>query len=976
MSINIPEKKLNVTADGEITVTQNKEGKYILTGNNVTVNAKIGNVDLKDTKINGSIEIDPKSGQLLLGGSMKIFQQIGSLQGKNFDFKTNGKFSFTPNKNGSITLSSEGFKFDGNIEGLNLKSKDGLKGTLNIDSKGNISSIKDFEFNFEIEGLKFENKGGMEQSLEEGYNIKLDGNIASDPSKINELLEKLSKSSLVPESYKESIKQVNEKLRNIDLQTINYKDLNVKLDKNYNFESLEFTVNNTNINLPDKNISFRTEGDLKFGFDKNNNFLLESREARINANIESIELDDLTINGKLVYDSSKKVLSMEGLEGKELEIKGRFNNHHQIDLKSNGKVNISKNDKGLEFSGEDININGNLDGFNVRTLKGATGKILFNDNGKIDLSELKFSIKVDDIEIDNTDGSIKANSENGYNIKFSGNISSTQENLMKFLEKLSKNDTISEYTRKTIKETVDNVKNYMVYGNIKKAEYKDFTIKLDENLEYKGFNTSIDASMENTTIKTGIRGTNDIINLGTVNIKANISSNKSSFNIKDGNISFELTPQVRESMKNAFASVLRTFGLKDIDLEVLPNGTMNLKKAIYDDLPIIDVEVGTKVSIEGKKAVITLEKAELQGLLGKIAQGIINSSVSGGVKKMGIEKILERINDMKVNYKGEDNKFYIDLSDVLYQHVSEDIQLKDIKVENGKFIMSYEAEVSDAKKPFSPAEVNKGIAEIKKLLGSSKSEDIDRLRNIILNSEPENLTRILDHINLYSLKQTLKDDKKIIDVLEKLARNQKIGKNSEHLNEMSSFVNDDISLGFERRIDKSYLLDMEADTKANFIKHLIAGHTNSSEEKSIKSYIINSEPYNLSILLTKFNEDDLRSELDDSDYQAILYKLAKSSGVHFNDNHFNRFAKKANDDMIVSLINQLSNDDISKINLEGRKLMINILMSGRTNDEEQKAILKIVMASRDSRLLINSIGINKFKDELDNKYFVQVYARK
>jgi len=970
LTINIPDKKLNVVLDGDVTLTQNKYGKYVLSGNNVKINAKIGNIDIKNTVVNGTLEIDPISGKLTLGGN-ETFSVEGNLQGKNFNFKTNGKFTFIPEENGSVSLSSEGFKFDGNIEGLNIKSKDGLKGSLNLNSKGEISNIKDFEFNFEIEGVKFENRGKMDSSSEE-YNIKLDGKIASEPSKINDLLEKISNTGLVPASYKESIKQVNEKIKSIDLKTINYKDLNIKLDKNYNFESIDFTVSNTDINLPNRNISIKTEGDIKFGFDKNNNFLLESRGTKINANIESIKFDDLSINGRIVYDNSKKVLSMEGLDGKELEIKGKFNKHHEIDLKSIGKLEISKNEKGLEFSGGDININGNLDGFSVKTLRSATGKILFNDNGKLDLSDLKFDIKIDDIEINNTDGSINVNSEKGYDIKFSGNISSSQENLIKFLDKISKNDTISEYTRKTIKETVDNVKNYMVYGNIKKAEYKDFTITLDKNLEYKGFKTLIDARMENTTVKTGIRNTNDIINLGTVEMKANVLSNKSSFNIRDGNITFELTPQVRESMKNAFVSVLKTFNLKDIDLEILPNGTMNLKRAIYDDIPIVNVEIGTKVEIEGKKAVVTLEKVELQGLLGKILQNIIDSTANGGVKKMGIEKVLEKITDMKINYKGEDNKFYIDLSDILYQHVGEDIQLKDIKIENGKFVMSYEAEVSNAKKPFSPTEVNNGISEIKKLLGSNKEEDRNKLRNIILNSEPENLTRILDHINLYSLKQTLKDDQKVIDILEKLAKSQNIGKNSDHLNEISSFVNDDISLGFERRIDKRYLWNMKADTKANFIKHLIDGHTNENEEKSIKAYILNSEPFNLSILLTKFNEDTLKSELDDSDYQAILYKLAKSSGIHFNDGHFNRFVRKANDDMIVSLIKELSNNDISKINIEGRKLMINMLMSGRVNDEEQKAILKIIMFSNEPKKLINLIGDTKLKDKLDNSYYLQI----
>lgn len=972
-SINIPDKNLNLQTTGDINLSQDKDGRYILTSKNGSLTGKLGAADLKNFVIDGKAIYDPKTGEIKLEGlNDQELKVSGTLNGRKINLNTSGAVNLSKDKDSNIKLSTQGVKVNGDIEGFNLNSPEGVKGEVNLSPEGKLLSVSGFKFDLNIDGVSLENRGGIAATEAGGYQIKLSGNVAADKGKLAQLFGKISSSSLVPESSKKTFADLNYYLQNMELKGLGYEDLTINIGKDFAFENFSVKGKDLKLNLPDRNINFASTGEMSFELTKEGHMAFTCKDQIINAGIGTTQFKDFKLNGKITYDPVTSNFSLSGNGNSALTINGKIDNK-EIALSANAAISLENKDGNLEFCGDNINIDGNLAGFKVDSLNGASGKFVVKKDGLIDLSQLKFAFKIDDIILTNTDGSIKGGQEKGYEIKLSGNLGTSQENLLKFLDKLAKNDITAPSTKQSIQETVKNVRNYMIYGDIKDGKYNDFTISLDKDLNFKGFRVNTNMSMENTSIKLGL-GTNkeNKVNLGKVDISADISSDTKEFNIKNASISFKLTDDVKKAIAAEAINVLSSYNLKDINLTITDNGQIKINKATYEGMPVFNIDLAITTTFEGTKMVLSLDQAKLKGFFGELAQGIMEG-VGVDTQALAVKAAVEKLNNLKINYNGGDHRFSIDLQDILYQYVSENIKLNNAGVSDGKFNLNYEVNVGGAR-PFNPAKVNDGIREIKSILQRDSKGDNEKLKNLLVNSEPQDLSRILDRVTLLAVKNKLDDTNKTVAVMKKLADSNDVGKNGEHLKEIASFVNDNTSLNFQKGLSTEQLKKLDPETKAMLIMHLADGYTDGDEEQAIKRIILNSSPADLAKILDRVKAERLKDELDDPDYFEILKMVADCSKVANNEAHLQSFLKISGDDLTSSLLRTWSDNDIRNLSIDSRVNMIRNLMDGTTNSEEEKAIKRIMINSEPGDLMkiIGLITLQRLKDELDSKDVTEI----
>jgi hypothetical protein len=967
-SIDVPDKKLNLQTSGDINLSQDKEGRYIFTSKNGTLNGKIGAAELKDFVVDGRVIYDPKTGEIKLDNTdSQELKVSGAINGRKLSMVTSGAINLTKDKAENIKIATQGLKVKGELEGFNIDIPEGVKGEVNLSKEGKLLGVTGFKLDFNIDGVSLENRGGVSVNDAGGYQVKLSGNIASDKGKLSEFFGKLSKSSLVPESSKGAFDDLNYFLQNMEVKDLQYDDLTLNLDKNFAFDGFKVTGKDLKVNIPDKNIKFSSSGDVTYELDKEGKMSFTCKDKIINASVGTTQFKDFMLNGKITYDQNTNSFGMEGTDNSALTIKGKIDDK-KIALSAKAAVNLVKKDGDLEFSGENIKIDGNIDGFKVESLSGASGNFVVKKDGLLDLSKLKFAFKIDDITLSNTDGSLKGGADTGYEIKLDGKLGTSQENLLKFLDKIAKNGSTSAATKQSIDETIKNIHNYMIYGDLKDGKYNDFTIKLDKDFNFQNFHVDTKMSLENTSIKLGLgENKENKVNLGRVDFSANISSDTKEFNIKNGSISFKMTDDVKKSIAGEAKNVLTSFGLKDIELTVNDVGQIKINKATFDGLPIVNVDLAMTTTFQGTKLIFNLDRAHLTGFLGSLAQGFMEG-VGVDTQSLAVRKTVEKLDDIKINYKGGDHKFSINLEEILYQYVSEEIKLNNVEVSDGKFKLDYEVNAGGSK-PFNPTKVNEGVTQIKALVKKDSSAETEKLKNLLVASEPQDLSRMLDRVTLLGLKNKLDDENKLIPVMTKLANSHDVGKNAAHLDEIASYLNDTNSFAFQKGLTNEQLYKLAPETKAKLVMHLADGHTDGAEEQAMKRIILNSSPADLAKVLDRVSAERLEDELDDKDYFEILKMVSDCSKVANNEAHLQNFLKNSNHDVTSALINRIPDTDIKNLSVNSRVRMIKNLMDGDTDANLEQLIKRIMVNSApvDVMKIIDQVTLARFKDELDSK---------
>lgn len=692
VSIELPDQKLKLATTGNITLTNKPDGKIILDSKDGMVTGKIGNIELENFKVSGKVTFDPKTGNIDFedqnGTGIKT---SGKISGKTFNLESSGTISFNKDATGNTKISSQGIDFKGNIEGFNITSN-GTKGDVTLSPSGSLVSVQGLESDISIEGINLKSKGGL-NSTDSGYQIKLDGSLTQDSGKMASFLQKLTENPMVPESSKASILAIQEKLSKINVQNIKYENLTIDLDKNFSFNNMSVTAKELDIKYPEKAMTLSSKGDVTFEMNKEGKMSINSKNGVINANIAGTEYKDFKINGKMEYEPTSGSIAFSGLLKQDVTISGKIANK-QVDLSSNASIKLEKKGDDIEFSGNEMNLRGNLDGFKIQSLSPATGKIILKNDGHTDLSQLKFTFKVDDVIMSNKQGSLKG-SNDGYTIKLGGDVRASHQSLLKLLDKISVNSTTPEAAKHTLKETLKNINQFQITGNMKSASYNDFVINLDRGLNLQNISVDAKLKMDNTSINLNLgKEKTQKLNLGAIDVTADIKGGGSDFSIKNGSISFALTPDVKASMSKEVENILAVYDLKNMDIAINDDGTIKVKSATYKGLPIVNVDLGVTAKFEGTNFNIVLDKANIKGFFGRVAQKIYEGVTGDDSRVMGVREAVKQMTDLKVNYKDGDRKFSIDFKDVIHDKIGKDFELKNIGFNNGRFSMDYEVNVT------------------------------------------------------------------------------------------------------------------------------------------------------------------------------------------------------------------------------------------------------------------------------------------
>lgn len=250
--------------------------------------------------------------------------------------------------------------------------------------------------------------------------------------------------------------------------------------------------------------------------------------------------------------------------------------------------------------------------------------------------------------------------------------------------------------------------------------------------------------------------------------------------------------------------------------------------------------------------------------------------------------------------------------------------------------------------------VNARVDAIKTLMdGYTNGKEEGSIKEILTSSSPEDLSAILDKINLKDLVGEL-DDKDVAAVMKKLALSSTTGNNGKHLLALMKNGDDDVAMEFLKgmsddqlknlaknpegrealqqarknldkgwtndseysqinRIDKLLSSTMGSDEKVSKIKSLMSGYTNGTDEKAIKQILLDSSPEELSGILDKINLKDLVSELDDGDMADVMKKLALNPTVGNNAKHLNSIMKHGDDDLAMDFLKKMSDDQLKTL---------------------------------------------------------------
>lgn len=760
---NLDVKGADVNIDftkGDIKITQGKDATSVsLNGLKLSED-----IDLKNIIFKGDFSINTNTGVISLQGKNIGFS--GKIRDINIqDLRGVGNLLYDP-ENG-IKIENTNLTAKGKVGDFDI-SKIKVKGDIVFDKNGDLlfSNVSDVELNSDI-GLKV--KGDIKVKYNDGFYTF--NTTSSNPISINyepKSGSKVNVSDLVIQgnvvfNEKKSTFSFNDVNNNLKISQgniagVNFNDFNITGEFKYN-EDGTFIFNNSkgklvisgnidkfniksltstgdikidpnnksiswdkeiSLDLPDKKLKMSSYGNVNLNINEKEEICITTNNGVLNATIGETVFKDFKLDGRVVYNPATGNIRFEGIDQKDLRVSGSINGK-TIELSTTGGINFSEKDGYFSLSGENIKINGIIDGFKLESVGDTSGKVMIsNDMKQVDVSELRFNFKVDGINVSNREGGIRRTSDGGYELSLCGNFDTEKDKVIQFLEKVSNNSLTSEDTKKIIADINKNIQDFLSRGEIKNGQYEDLIIRFDKNFTPSSFEVKTKGSITNTKFNIEIGKEKKTINMGTIDLSINISSNNDGLRIKDGNILFDLNQDLRETIKNEVTKSLENVGLKDIDLEVLKNGEVKIKNATYEvfsspldklgrkiqkfNIPIIsdvvgrvlritDISADLKIStkIEDKKLIVSIDKTSINQLLGFIVTEITEKTKITNLTGEVADKTVKEIEDLKINHKTGENVFAIDLQELVSQNISKDVKLKDITINSeGRVNINFE----------------------------------------------------------------------------------------------------------------------------------------------------------------------------------------------------------------------------------------------------------------------------------------------
>ena len=694
-------------------------GKMVLSGDKISFNGKIGNIDIKSLKASGKVIYDPQEGIRVQRTSLDASGKIG-----DFDVtKLKGTGDIVFDKNGALVMTT--------VSDLTFESTKGLNvyGDLKVGYKNGV-----YNFITTAENpvdISYENP--TNPNIVKVKHIKVDGNIAFNPATgvftFNNDENKLKVISGALDSVTFDNFSIDGECKIVDgiVTATNSKGLLGMSGKIAGMEITDLKANKFTFNndkslltlekieklvLPNNKANIAITGNVTAVYDDENSFVsLTSKDGSITGNFGDIQLKDFKLDGKLTFDTAKNTLTIEGMSGSALKVAGELKGK-EIDLSTTGIVKFSSDENALNIAGENIKIDGSIDGFSLKSLSGASAdvKVSKTDNS-VTVSNFKYDFGVGGLLVYNKDGYIEK-TDLGYNVNLNGSISTSKDDIVKFLEDASQNKSLPEATRTSVKNIITTINSHLTSANLKSATYENLTLKLDKDFNFQGFGVSTKGTVTDTSLKMDIGDKKKPkiidINLGQIDFSANASSGSDkNLKIKNGQISFNLNEKLRDTIKSELTTKLKDFGLTDIKLDVLPDGQIKLKNATYEifstpldklgravtnaGIPIIssvlgrllrltDISVDLKLAtkIENNKLVLSVDETTVNELLLFLATKTTDALGVTDMKDVAAKTIAKKLPEsIPKDIKG--NVISVDLQKVVTK-LSPDVKLTGIDI--------------------------------------------------------------------------------------------------------------------------------------------------------------------------------------------------------------------------------------------------------------------------------------------------------
>jgi len=451
--------------------------------------------------------------------------------------------------------------------------------------------------------------------------------------------------------------------------------------------------------LPKQGIDqLSTQGPVEISQDAQGKVHFRSPGGTISLKMGNLDLKNFKVEGEAVLDPRTGQLSFSGLTGQNsaLKLEGQLNGY-PIQAESSGQLRIQPNAQGVELTGEKLKLNGLVDGFTLQSPEGASGKVQIRPDGGFDLKELNFDVSVDDVQLQNRNGLFHT-TPTGFEINLSGDINTKQEKLMTFLQKFSARPELGAQAQAGIKQALSQINAHFSNFNQADIHYENMKIRFDKDFNFQGFEVVKDTKLDNAVMTLDLGRKPEKVNMGAVHWRAEAEADQQGFRVKDGEIAFGLNPDLRNFIDRSITQQLQDAGLKNVELDVLPNGQIEIKNATYEvrakgktgnngtevNIPILSslfkkpkkvMNISAKLDItpkiENNQLVVEIDHLHLKGLLAEI----INKVVDGEDKLS--DQLANQLTAEHINYQRTDGEsvFKLDLNDLVQKQMDPGIQI-------------------------------------------------------------------------------------------------------------------------------------------------------------------------------------------------------------------------------------------------------------------------------------------------------------
>ncbi len=714
---NDTERKIQVSGNAKM---QAQGDKFVINSNDVSLTAKFAQLNLEGLKMKGKLTFDTKTQELTLEklDDSTPIELSGKINGKDINLSSkSGSLNFKL-VDANTVITAKDVSLSGTVDGIDVNTTTNVNGQVILSSsaKPQIIGLKGA---VDLNGVKVDiGQVDAKEGANGSYELNLSGgNIEAGKGKIKELITKTMAKIPAPlrQEAQKNLDQINNFLNDLDINKFKIDEFKISLDKNLNYK-INITTSDSNFELPSKGIKFNNNGGkLQIEADKNN-VDISADKTKINASIGDTQIKDLELKGKIRYSKdnsgreqiqfvkSNKV-GLDSIEANGLISRTGLGNPIKISLKANADVSLERRKGEIEFSGKNLSIDSMFDDLNVKSVPissdgknptYASGKVIIKDDGKIDVSGLKFSVSVGGAIVSSNNTNFTS-SDQGYKLTVSASANAEIKSISSLLSRISNSTMTPAAIKDGLETTIKNAK-LAQSGNINTNQ--DLVLNLDKNMNVSSLNGNSDIKLENVVVNAKINNKDVLLTIDQANISNSYgtSSDGKKF-ITNGslkmNLSDSIKKQVSQAVKDQILSMVnpekqKELGvkLKNIDIEIANDGKVYLKGKVGYNI-FRDINLGVSISIEGKEAVVSVDKIRLGGFLGFLQGAILGNRVEKEVTNKVFDEAIKAQPDLKITHDKKEPVVRIDIQSVISKYVGDKFELKNASLKDNQLSIDY-----------------------------------------------------------------------------------------------------------------------------------------------------------------------------------------------------------------------------------------------------------------------------------------------